>query len=168
MYLNFEADKQSLNEWNLNFFLLFYNNLDLNNQKILWLPSIFQFERKLGFWTTLQSQDFLLYLVPIKQKFMSTWSGIAYTFMLNVWIVSFGQDIKLVLNIKWFLLFCFSIFLWNSFRKDLEKVVWFHYKTCTMCTVICYFFFWHCRKQIFKIWCQFQHLTTCRNDMIHT
>ena len=46
------------------------------------------------------SQDFLLYLVPIKQKFMSTWSGITYTFMLNVWIVSFGQDIKLVLNIK--------------------------------------------------------------------
>jgi hypothetical protein len=29
--------------------LLFYNALDLNNQKILWLPSIFQFERKLGF-----------------------------------------------------------------------------------------------------------------------
>ena len=26
-----------------------YNALDLNNQKILWLPSIFQFERKLGF-----------------------------------------------------------------------------------------------------------------------
>ena len=40
------------------------------------------------------------FIVPIKQKFMSTWSGIAYTFMLNVWIVSFGQDIKLVLNIK--------------------------------------------------------------------
>ena len=30
-----------------------------------------------------QNQDFLLYLVPIKQKFMSTWSGIAYTFMLK-------------------------------------------------------------------------------------
>jgi hypothetical protein len=27
------------------FFLLFYNALDLNNQKKLWLPSIFQFER---------------------------------------------------------------------------------------------------------------------------
>ena len=27
------------------FFLLFYNALILNNQKILWLPSIFQFER---------------------------------------------------------------------------------------------------------------------------
>ena len=26
-------------------FLLFYNDLDLNNQKILCLPSIFQFER---------------------------------------------------------------------------------------------------------------------------
>ena len=26
-------------------FLLFYNDLDLNNQKILWLPSIYQFER---------------------------------------------------------------------------------------------------------------------------
>ena len=26
-------------------FLLFYNALDLNNQKILWLPSIYQFER---------------------------------------------------------------------------------------------------------------------------
>ena len=33
--------------------MLFYNALDLNNQKILWLPSIYQFERKLGFWTTL-------------------------------------------------------------------------------------------------------------------
>ena len=31
----------------------FYNDLDLNNQKILCLLSIFQFERKLGFWTTL-------------------------------------------------------------------------------------------------------------------
>ena len=27
------------------FFLLFYNVLDLNNQKILWLPSILLFER---------------------------------------------------------------------------------------------------------------------------
>ena len=27
------------------FFLLFYNTLDLNNQKVLCLPSIFQFER---------------------------------------------------------------------------------------------------------------------------
>ena len=26
-------------------FLLFYNPLDLNNQKILWLPSIYEFER---------------------------------------------------------------------------------------------------------------------------
>jgi hypothetical protein len=26
-------------------FLLFYNALDLNNQKILWLPSIYEFER---------------------------------------------------------------------------------------------------------------------------
>ena len=33
--------------------MLFYNDLDLNNRKILCLPSIFQFERKLGFWTTL-------------------------------------------------------------------------------------------------------------------
>ena len=39
------------------------------------------------------SQDFLLYLVPLQQKFMSTWSGIAYTFMLNVCVMSFGQDI---------------------------------------------------------------------------
>jgi hypothetical protein len=29
--------------------LLFYNALDLNNQKKLWLPSIFQFERKVYF-----------------------------------------------------------------------------------------------------------------------
>ena len=35
-------------------FLLFYNALDLNNQKILCLPSIYEFERKLGFWTTLK------------------------------------------------------------------------------------------------------------------
>ena len=28
-----------------NFFLLFYNDLDLNNQEILWPPSIYQFER---------------------------------------------------------------------------------------------------------------------------
>jgi hypothetical protein len=26
--------------------LLFYNPLDLNNQKILWLPSIYEFERR--------------------------------------------------------------------------------------------------------------------------
>ena len=55
MNQNFEADKQSENEWNFLIFLLFYNDLDLNNQKKLWLPSIFQFERKLGFWTTLQN-----------------------------------------------------------------------------------------------------------------
>ena len=48
-----------LNEWIVLFFLLFYNALDLNNQKILWLPSIYEFERKLGFWTTL---DFMLNL----------------------------------------------------------------------------------------------------------
>ena len=34
-------------------FLVFYNALDLNNQKILWLPSIYEFDRKLGFWTTI-------------------------------------------------------------------------------------------------------------------
>ena len=45
MYLNFEAAGPTLNEWNVLFFLLFYNDLDLNNQKILWLPSIYQFER---------------------------------------------------------------------------------------------------------------------------
>ena len=45
MYLNFEADKPKLNEWNVLIFLLFYNDLYLNNQKILWLPSIYQFER---------------------------------------------------------------------------------------------------------------------------
>ena len=28
------------------FFLLFYKVLDLDNQKILWLPSIYQFERE--------------------------------------------------------------------------------------------------------------------------
>ena len=39
------------------FFLLFYNDLDLNNQKILCLPSIFQFERKVGFWTTLVNSN---------------------------------------------------------------------------------------------------------------
>ena len=33
------------------FFLLFYNALDLNNQKILCPPSIYLLERKLGFWT---------------------------------------------------------------------------------------------------------------------
>ena len=27
------------------FFLVFYNVLDLNNQKLLWLPSIYQFEK---------------------------------------------------------------------------------------------------------------------------
>ena len=53
MYLNFEALGSTVNEWNVLGFLLFYNDLDLNNQKILYLPSIYQFERKLGFWTTL-------------------------------------------------------------------------------------------------------------------
>ena len=45
MYFNFEALGPTLNEWNVLIFLLFYNDLDLYNQKILWLPSIFQFER---------------------------------------------------------------------------------------------------------------------------
>ena len=39
--------------------IFLYNALDLNNQKILWLPSIFQFERKVGFWTTLMSPTLL-------------------------------------------------------------------------------------------------------------
>ena len=34
-------------------FFLFYIDLDLNNHKILCLPSIYQFDRKLGFRTTL-------------------------------------------------------------------------------------------------------------------
>ena len=42
-------------------FLHFYNAFDLNNQKILWLPSIFQFERKLGFWTTLEEMTLLIH-----------------------------------------------------------------------------------------------------------
>ena len=51
--LNFEAYGPTLNSWNVLFFLLFYNAFNLNNQKILCLPSIYQFERKLGFWATL-------------------------------------------------------------------------------------------------------------------
>ena len=42
---NFEASGPILDEWNVLFFLLFYNALDLNNQKILCLPSIYEFER---------------------------------------------------------------------------------------------------------------------------
>ena len=45
MYLNFEAPGPILNERNVLMFLLFYNDLDLNNQKVLCLPSIYQFER---------------------------------------------------------------------------------------------------------------------------
>ena len=45
MYQNFDVHKPKLNGWNVLLFLLFYNNLDLNNQKILWLPSILLFER---------------------------------------------------------------------------------------------------------------------------
>ena len=45
MKQNFDANKPKLNEWNVLFFLHFYNALDLNNQKILCLPSFFQFER---------------------------------------------------------------------------------------------------------------------------
>ena len=56
MYLNFEASGPTLNEWNVLILLLFYNDLDLNNQKTLCLPSIFQFDRKLGFWTTLTNR----------------------------------------------------------------------------------------------------------------
>ena len=40
----------TLNGWNVLIFLLFYNALNLNNQTILCLPSIYQFERILGFW----------------------------------------------------------------------------------------------------------------------
>ena len=39
-------------------FLLFYNAFDLNNQKILCLSSIYQFDKKLGFWTTLKNTLF--------------------------------------------------------------------------------------------------------------
>ena len=46
-----ETQQISQSAWSavLSFILLFYDALDLNNQKILWLPSIFQFESKLGF-----------------------------------------------------------------------------------------------------------------------
>ena len=64
----FEANKPSLNEWNFLIFLLFYNDLGLNNQKILCLPSIFQFERKLGFWTTLVHLIYKMFLISAGLK----------------------------------------------------------------------------------------------------
>ena len=48
MCQNFEANKPTLNGLNV-LFLLFHDALDLNVQKILWLISIFPFDRKLGF-----------------------------------------------------------------------------------------------------------------------
>ena len=45
MWLNFEALGPTLYEWNVIIFLLFYIDLDLHNQKMLCLPSIYQFER---------------------------------------------------------------------------------------------------------------------------
>ena len=69
MNQNFEASVPILNEWNVLIFLLFYNDLDLNNQKILCLPSIFQFERKVSFWTTLlKMNNFFLGLEMPKGK----------------------------------------------------------------------------------------------------
>ena len=81
MYLNFEADKQSLNKWNVLIFLLFYNDLDLNNQKSLCLPSIFRFERKLGFLTTLLNGKQLF----IFNKFWSFDPTVHCQQMLYIW-----------------------------------------------------------------------------------
>ena len=56
---------QPKNGWNVLIFLLFCNALDLNNQTILCLPSIHQFERKLGFWTTLTQCQIGLLFFPL-------------------------------------------------------------------------------------------------------
>ena len=64
--------------------MLFYNALDLNNQKILWLPSIFQFERKVGFWTTL----------PIKLDISVSFKTIPFRYFnfVLMWYLSWDQN----------------------------------------------------------------------------
>ena len=56
-------------------FLLFYNALDPNDQKILWLPPIFQFEKvwKVGFWTTL----------VYRERATATQCALLYKFWVN-------------------------------------------------------------------------------------
>ena len=61
--------------------MLFYNDLDLNNQKSLCLPSIFRFERKLGFLTTLLNGKQLF----IFNKFWSFDPTVHCQQMLYIW-----------------------------------------------------------------------------------
>ena len=77
MNWNFEADKPKLNGWNVLFCLLFYNALDLNNQKNLWLPSIlhshkfFSLRGQYIIWTILtQIQEIVLHLWWMQTLFL--------------------------------------------------------------------------------------------------
>ena len=63
------------------FYFIFYNALDLNKQKSLCLPSIFRFERKLGFLTTLLNGKQLL----IFNKFWSFDPTVHCQQMLYIW-----------------------------------------------------------------------------------
>ena len=60
-----------------------YNDLDLNNQKILWLPSIFEFERKLGFSTTLPHMISKILFALGANKFLELMEGpsVAFVFL---------------------------------------------------------------------------------------
>ena len=76
MNQNFEADKQSENEWNFLIFLLFYNDLDLNNQKILCLPSVWE---ETGFlnhpiWHLLIKSQIKWKVVLYFVAFLKTWT----------------------------------------------------------------------------------------------
>ena len=62
-------------------FFAFYNDLHLNNQKILCLPSIYQFERKLGFWTTLIDNLGFLFCPSNKIEAM-LWISLTFTLKL--------------------------------------------------------------------------------------
>ena len=118
------------------FFLLFYNALDLNNQKILWLPSIFQFDRKLGFWTTLRAhQDSKSFrwsyelLLLLRWKWWTTIMSHSavnnFTILLHVWYWSgrhiLSKIVKIAPSIYLYSILFFSKLKLHDFLCTYEK-----------------------------------------------
>ena len=98
-------------EWNVLFFLLFYNAY-LNNQKILCLTSIYEFKRKLGFWTTLMT-DWIFWEI----LFSKHW-GWNLTNGIECWFPT-SREPTLLLSLKEDILkyVKFSVFLWTRTKN---------------------------------------------------
>ena len=133
--------------------MLFYNDLDLNNRKILCLPSIFQFERKLGFWTTLQCIVDARYYLVLEYSFVPITERTC-----SVYCQNWNCSSKLCLQQKFLYSIVFvlyTLFLLYSWCNEIERKTVFLISGSRNYYLGLKMQLWNCKRGGLKLWSYF-------------